>query len=94
MKYTFICSALFLFACARQSKPAENNAMPATPAASTEKPVAAVNGKLPDPVCQMPYDTTYKEWAVYKGDTVHFCSVTCKSVFEKAPEKYMAKLGK
>ncbi|MGO4611040.1 YHS domain-containing protein [Variovorax sp. 2RAF20] len=31
---------------------------------------------------------------MYKGDTLHFCSVTCKGVFEKAPEKYMAKLGK
>ncbi|MGO4289615.1 YHS domain-containing protein [Chitinophaga sp. RAB17] len=95
MKYIFfIGSALFLFACAQQNKPAENNAMPATPAATTEKPVADANGKLPDPVCEMPYDTSYKEWAVYKGDTLHFCSVTCKGVFEKAPEKYMAKLGK
>ena len=95
MKYIFItCSALFLFACAQQNKPAENNNTPAAPATATEKPVADANGKLPDPVCEMPYDTAYKEWAVYKGDTVHFCSVTCKGVFEKAPEKYMAKLGK
>lgn len=96
MKYIFITgSALFLFACAQQNKPAENNTMPATPEATTAgKPTVDANGKLPDPVCEMPYDTAYKEWAVYKGDTVHFCSTTCKGVFEKAPEKYMAKLGK
>lgn len=92
MKYIFLtCSVLFLFACAQQHKPADNAAT--TPAAE-KTPLAAVNGMLPDPVCEMPYDTTYKEWAVYKGDTVHFCSTTCKGVFEKAPAKYMAKLGK
>lgn len=95
MKHIFVIgSALFLFACAQQNKPAENNTMPATPAAATEKLTADANGKLPDPVCEMPYDTSYKEWTVYKGDTLHFCSPTCKGVFEKAPEKYMAKLGK
>ncbi|SFO30078.1 YHS domain-containing protein [Chitinophaga sp. YR627] len=54
---------------------------------------AVVAGKLPDPVCGMPYDTMYKEWSVYKTDTLHFCSPTCKRVFEKNPEKYAAKLG-
>jgi YHS domain-containing protein len=92
MKYLlFTCSALFFLACAQQSKPAREQ--DAAPAAGTT-PLAAVNGMLPDPVCEMPYDTTYKEWTVYKGDTVHFCSATCKGVFEKAPAKYMAKLGK
>ena len=97
MKYIFIaCSTLFLFACTQQSKPAESTTTtPAGPAtAREEKLTADANGKLPDPVCEMPYDTAYKEFAVYKGDTVHFCSTTCKGVFENAPEKYMAKLGK
>ncbi len=91
MKYVFFaCSTLFLFACAQKQPPAENTTTPA----AVETPVAAVSNKLPDPVCEMPYDTSYKEWTVYKTDTLHFCSATCKSVFEKAPEKYMAKLGK
>ncbi len=90
MKFIFItCSALFLFACAQKQAPAENTTAPAA-----ETPAAVAVNKLPDPVCEMPYDTSYKEWTVYKTDTLHFCSATCKSVFEKAPEKYMAKLGK
>jgi YHS domain-containing protein len=52
-----------------------------------------IAGKLGDPVCGMPYDTTYHESSVYKNDTVHFCSPTCKRVFDKNPEKYAAKLG-
>ncbi|MFY0252595.1 YHS domain-containing protein [Chitinophaga sp. 30R24] len=90
MRYLFItCNAIFLFACAQQPKPADTSAEKAATAATT-----VVNGMLPDPVCEMPYDTSYNEWTVYKGDTLHFCSPTCKSVFEKAPEKYMAKLNK
>lgn len=57
-------------------------------AAVTASPVA---GKHPDPVCGMDYDTSYHEWSVYKADTVHFCSPTCKEVFDKNPEKWMAK---
>ncbi|OMP77664.1 hypothetical protein BW716_18950 [[Flexibacter] sp. ATCC 35208] len=52
-----------------------------------------IAGKVGDPVCGMPYDTTYHEFSVYKNDTVHFCSLTCKRVFDKNPEKYAAKLG-
>ncbi|MEC5148313.1 YHS domain-containing protein [Chitinophaga sp. 212800010-3] len=95
MKHIFIaCSAIFLFACAQQQKPAATDSTAMQTPAPAKNQLTAINGKLPDPVCEMPYDTTYKEWAVYKGDTVHFCSTTCKGVFEKAPEKYMAKLGK
>ncbi|WP_199417095.1 YHS domain-containing protein [Chitinophaga silvatica] len=93
MKYILIsCSALFLFACAQQPKEANNKEN--TASATTKEHAVAANGKLPDPVCEMPYDTTYKEWTVYKTDTIHFCSPTCKGVFEKNPEKFMAKLGK
>lgn len=69
---------------------------PKQPTDASEPPpaVAAFPGKLPDPVCEMDYDTSYHEWTVFKGDTIHFCSVTCKEVFEKAPEKYAARLKK
>ncbi|WP_158266937.1 YHS domain-containing protein [Chitinophaga niastensis] len=91
MKHIFIaCSALFILSCNQASKPAEKQEMPVV----KETPVGAVSDKLPDPVCRMPYDTSYKEWIVYQKDTLHFCSVTCKEVFAKAPEKYMAKLKK
>lgn len=52
-----------------------------------------IAGKLGDPVCGMPYDTMFHEFSVYKKDTVHFCSPTCKRVFDKNPEKFAAKLG-
>ncbi|GAA0526959.1 YHS domain-containing protein [Chitinophaga japonensis] len=55
--------------------------------------ITAIASSLPgDPVCEMPYDTSYQEWSVYKGDTVYFCSPTCKGVFDKNPEKYAANL--
>lgn len=59
----------------------------------TTTTTVAANGKPGDPVCEMPYDTSYHEFSVHKGDTVHFCSVTCKEVFDKNPEKYTAKLN-
>ncbi|MBN9483198.1 MAG: YHS domain-containing protein [Bacteroidetes bacterium] len=45
-----------------------------------------------DPVCEMPQDTSWTEYTVYKGDTVKFCSDVCKGVFLKNPAKYEAKL--
>jgi YHS domain-containing protein len=94
MKYlVLVAAALFILSCGQQSKPAATDSI-AAPAAEAGKPAVAATDKLPDPVCEMPYDTSYHEWAVYKTDTLHFCSPTCKEVFQKAPEKYMAKLGK
>jgi YHS domain-containing protein len=64
------------------------------PAEQAPAPIQkAIAGKFPDAVCGMPYDTTYHEWSVYKKDTLHFCSPTCKRVFDKNPEKYASKLG-
>ncbi|RBL92974.1 hypothetical protein DF182_10480 [Chitinophaga flava] len=86
------CSIVLAIACNQNNKPAEKThaPMPEPPAMAE----AATSDKWPDPVCRMPYDTSYKEWAVYQKDTVHFCSITCKEIFQKAPEKYMAKLKK
>ncbi|WP_160716261.1 YHS domain-containing protein [Chitinophaga solisilvae] len=93
MKYFFIASsALLIFSCNQAPKTTEKQEMPAVETTTPEQ--ADISGKLPDPVCQMPYDTSYHEWTVYKNDTIHFCSITCKDVFAKAPEKFMAKLKK
>jgi len=61
-------------------------------AGEQEATAITASGKPGDPVCEMPYDTAYQEWSVYKGDTVYFCSPTCKGVFDKNPEKYAANL--
>lgn len=57
-------------------------------AKAPDKPV----GVKIDPVCEMPRDTSWTEFTVYKGDTVMFCSDVCKGVFLKNPAKYEAKL--
>ncbi|WP_205195144.1 YHS domain-containing protein [Chitinophaga sp. Cy-1792] len=92
MKYVLVAAALFIISCGQQSKPAQSDSK-STETQETAAPVAA-SDKLPDPVCEMPYDTSYHEWTVYKNDTIHFCSNTCKEIFLKNPEKQMAKLGK
>ena len=90
MKYIFFACSILLFACAQKQPSAENTTAPA----AAGSPVAAVSGKLPDPVCEMPYDTSYKEGTGYKTETLQFCEATGKNGFEKAPEKYRAKLGR
>ncbi|MBV8255218.1 MAG: YHS domain-containing protein [Chitinophaga sp.] len=92
MKYVLVAAALFIMSCGQQSKPTETAATAAPAATPATEQMAS--GKLPDPVCEMPYDTSYHEFTVYKTDTIHFCSTTCKGVFEKNPAKFMAKLGK
>ena len=43
-----------------------------------------------DPVCGMEVDPkTATNKSEYKGQTYYFCSLGCKSAFEKEPEKYL-----
>ena len=103
MKQLTIISACLLAAVfAACNQPASKHAAAAdstitavtdTTSAKPSEEMAAVAGKYPDPVCGMPYDTMFHEWSVYKKDTLHFCSPTCKRVFDKNPEKFAAKLG-
>ncbi len=79
----------FLLACGAPSTQQATTTSEEDTAAAT----LAVNGKPGDPICEMPYDTSYHEFSVFRGDTVHFCSTTCKEVFDKNPEKYAAKLN-
>jgi len=45
-----------------------------------------------DPVCGMTIDPAKAKGKVeYKGKTYHFCSVDCKTKFEKDPAKYADK---
>ncbi len=94
ISYTLLLAA-FMTACGNSgTKPAgDSDAVTTQPADQEPAKDPAIAGKLPDPVCGMPYDTMYKEWSVYQNDTVHFCSPTCKRVFDKNPEKYAGKLG-
>ncbi|WP_218162151.1 YHS domain-containing protein [Chitinophaga sp. CF118] len=97
MKIIYFCLLTGLMAaCSNAPKKAPDaETVAVKPAEQTPAPIQdpLIAGKLPDPVCQMPYDTMYHEWSVYKKDTLHFCSPTCKRVFDKNPEKYASKLG-
>ncbi|MEW6092912.1 MAG: YHS domain-containing protein [Chloroflexota bacterium] len=43
-----------------------------------------------DPVCGMSVNPgTAAAKSVYEGQTYHFCSPVCKSLFEREPEKYL-----
>lgn len=45
-----------------------------------------------DPVCGMQVDPAQAAATFeYKGETYYFCAPGCKTAFEKAPEKYLAK---
>lgn len=97
MKIIYISLLAGLMAACTEApkKPAMEDVAAVKPAEQAPAPIqdAAIAAKLPDAVCGMPYDTTYHESSVYKKDTLHFCSPTCKRVFDKNPEKYASKLG-
>jgi transcriptional regulator GlxA family with amidase domain/YHS domain-containing protein len=42
-----------------------------------------------DPVCKMHFDKSTKHLSEYKGKKVGFCSVVCKEMFDKKPEKFV-----
>ena len=45
---------------------------------------------IKDPVCGMTVsDTTAKEKSVFHGQTYYFCSMLCKQLFEREPQKYV-----
>lgn len=94
ISYILLLTAL-MTACGNSGTQSGSDSAAVTTQPAEQEPAKdpAIAGKLPDPVCGMPYDTMYKEWSVYQNDTVHFCSPTCKRVFDKNPEKYAGKLG-
>ncbi|WP_044175598.1 YHS domain-containing protein [Flectobacillus major] len=42
-----------------------------------------------DPVCKMHVSKGTKTVSTYKGKQYGFCSVVCKEMFDKKPEKYV-----
>ncbi len=70
----------------------QNNTGNAGMAAATAKAVNMAAGEEMDPVCEMPYDPEWTEYALHKEDTVHFCSENCKKAFVAKPEKYVKSL--
>lgn len=43
-----------------------------------------------DPVCGMTVNPQHAAASIqYKGHTYYFCSLLCKSLFEREPEKYL-----
>lgn len=84
-----IAAAVFsLISCGPSANQQEQGDSAATMAtlAPAATPVAHT-GKM-DPVCEMEYDTSWKENTVYNNDTIHFCSENCKTAFLARPNKY------
>jgi hypothetical protein len=87
----FITTTVLFVACNNSENTGTATFNTADTVAKTEQPKSATGAKI-DPICEMEYDTSWTEYAVYKGDTVKFCSDVCKGVFMKNPDKYAAKL--
>ncbi|WP_168186901.1 YHS domain-containing protein [Elizabethkingia sp. JS20170427COW] len=44
-----------------------------------------------DPVCEMDITKAVKDTATYESQLYGFCSTSCKSEFQKSPEKFVKK---
>ena len=71
--------------------------LPAREAASTaeeaKKTAETAAAEIEQTVCPVTGDKIDKNIFVeYKGKKVYFCMESCKTAFEKDPEKYIAKL--
>ncbi|PQJ13128.1 hypothetical protein CJD36_000295 [Flavipsychrobacter stenotrophus] len=82
-----ITTILFLASCGNTPKTVTTEGTPATTETLAAKPEAP-KGKI-DPVCEMPYDKAWTEQTIYNGDTISFCSETCKKAFLGRPTKYI-----
>lgn len=48
------------------------------------------NMRIIDPVCRMDCDDRYARFrSEYGGNTYSFCSLACKKMFDRDPEKYL-----
>jgi hypothetical protein len=81
-----IIAVFFTVGCKKQASP------PPSPAASVSQtsPAAAAAEQTTCPVLDGPINKDV--FVEYQGKKVYFCCDSCKAVFEKSPEKYLAKL--
>ncbi len=82
-----VAIGLGLTACKKKEPPA-----PSSPAES--KATAAAVTEVEQTTCPILEGNKIDKnvFVEYKGKKVYFCCTACKSVFEKDPEKYIAKL--
>jgi len=80
---------LFVLNGCKKSEPAPP---PQTPATSAE-PAKEVAAAAEQTTCPVMGGAINKDiFTEYKGKKVYFCMESCKTAFEKDPEKYIAKL--
>ena len=92
-------AGLFVLHGCKKSEPAPP---PATPAATTQghehaatstEPAAKVASAAEQTTCPVMGGAINKDiFTEYKGKKVYFCMESCKTAFEKDPEKYITKL--
>lgn len=97
--FAFVIVAFIAVGCKKKSEPAETSMEDAaeTAAAAAEDVKEAAmetTAKIEQTTCPVmegnPIDKNV--FVEYKGKKVYFCCPSCKAKFEKAPEKYIAKL--
>lgn len=92
MRTTLLILVLAVTFAACNNMPQNNAGNAGAMSAATAKAVNMAAGEEMDPVCEMPYDPEWTEYALHKEDTVHFCSENCKKAFVAKPEKYVKSL--
>jgi transcriptional regulator GlxA family with amidase domain/YHS domain-containing protein len=62
---------------------------PSPKTVKTEEVIRDFFAEETDPVCKMHIGKDTKHLSEYKGKKVGFCSIVCKEMFDKKPEKYV-----
>jgi YHS domain-containing protein len=91
-----------LVGCKKKEQPAAQPKMPAmegmmkqaaATAEEANKTAATAMASMEQTTCPVSGDKIDKNVFVeYKGKKVYFCCASCKAIFDKDPEKYIAKL--
>jgi YHS domain-containing protein len=89
-----------LVGCKKKEQPAppqmpamEGMKQAATTAEEANKTAATATASMEQTTCPVSGDKIDKNVFVeYKGKKVYFCCAVCKAIFDKDPEKYIAKL--
>ncbi|MDD5010614.1 MAG: YHS domain-containing protein [Phycisphaerae bacterium] len=82
MLLTAVC-LLVIVGCQKKTEPA-------APPAETDTAVSAAVEQTMCPVMEAPIDKNI--FVEYQGKKVYFCCPSCKTDFNKDPEKYLSKL--
>jgi YHS domain-containing protein len=88
-RYIILFASIFAFSACNNEEHSTASEKEDSASVQIAAPVASNIEK--DPVCDMEKDGSWTEFTVHEGDTVWFCSETCKTAFEGNLAKYKPK---